>query len=264
MKARIRLQNLKSLRKHAFTLIELLVVLSVIALLIAILMPALGAGRHAARDLKCKANLRNVINQFIVFADAGNNVSRGESDYDGTGRFSIEDFQESVYQVDEFWNGSDLERQPLGESGLAMVCPSGSGAALMRTSGIPCSDGAVGPAASVSVGFNMRLHRRSVEIGGSPYLRTARLSPQILTLSDVPVVFDVSGKDAEVNGHTPYYAAPPVTDDKPIDSYETGNHWFPSLRHRGKMNVGFVGGYVLSSSNPTSEPWTRWNYQPDF
>lgn len=51
--------NRKSIK--AFTLIELLVVISVIALLMAMLMPALGAARSSSRALACKSNLRQLL-----------------------------------------------------------------------------------------------------------------------------------------------------------------------------------------------------------
>ena len=68
-----------SSRTRAFTLIELLVVISIITLLIGLLLPALTAARSVARDLKCKANLRQTGVGFYSYAtDFGDYLPPGE------------------------------------------------------------------------------------------------------------------------------------------------------------------------------------------
>jgi prepilin-type N-terminal cleavage/methylation domain-containing protein/prepilin-type processing-associated H-X9-DG protein len=63
---------MKNNYKAGFTLVELLVVISIIALLMAVLLPALNRARGQAQTIVCASNLKNYGTALFMYADTNN------------------------------------------------------------------------------------------------------------------------------------------------------------------------------------------------
>ncbi|MBE6389742.1 MAG: DUF1559 domain-containing protein [Lentisphaerae bacterium] len=96
--------------KHCFTLIELLVVIAIIAILAAILLPALNSARERGRAASCINNLKQCIGASLQYADDFNGYLRNRQTANG-----------AIVSADYSWRGRMLNGQYLVDE--VVRCP---------------------------------------------------------------------------------------------------------------------------------------------
>ena len=99
---------------RAFTLIELLVVLSIIALLLAVLLPALGGARAKAKAMQCLSNLRGMQTAHWMYMTDSN----GEFIQVGLSHGGIHTNEDVAWinTLEEYYGSSLLHRSPMDDS----------------------------------------------------------------------------------------------------------------------------------------------------
>lgn len=136
MKSRIRTSrssrgDFTSRCRHGFTLIELLVVVSIIALLVSILLPALSRARDQAKQTVCLVHMRQFGMALLMYADNNNDfVVRGrfhnKGDWISVNSWysNLTPYLDPQKRVDPYvWAMSQDEAELYNEIWDQMICP---------------------------------------------------------------------------------------------------------------------------------------------
>ncbi|MHC4228219.1 MAG: prepilin-type N-terminal cleavage/methylation domain-containing protein [Planctomycetota bacterium] len=234
--------NRKSIK--GFTLIELLVVISVIALLMAMLMPALGAARSESRALACKSNLRQLLLAGIGYAteNDGSYAPAASDMWDNAGLHRWHGRRDTL---DEAF---DPLRGPLAgylADGRVKECPGKVDFVKGQDWKTNFEQGCGG------YGYNMTYIGSRMWQGGAgsvqawkdSYARTTRIT-EIATPGETLMFADTAMAKDQKSLIEYSFAEPPfaVAGGEPL----TGFYMSPSVhfRHRNRANVGWADGHI--------------------